>query len=138
MAERAGHFSRKSQDCRVPKLTGPVQGLRKIHFQEARDPVGVPDAVVDEFAPVFGQELQPTRFHRVGEPGPEPVPVQAQEVQEEFRVQGVVLGAADAEGFPVTGQGLGIDRVQRQEVIHHQGMDHGAARLFDGDANRAS
>ena len=57
---------------------------------------------------------------------------------EQFRVQGIVLGAAGTEGFAVTGQRFRINRVQRQEVIHYQRVDDGAARLFDGDADRAA
>ena len=42
------------------------------------------------------------------------------------------------EGFTIACQGLGIDRVEHEELVLHQRVDHRAAPLFDGKAYRAA
>ena len=42
------------------------------------------------------------------------------------------------EGFAIAGQRLGIHRVEHQELVLHQCVDHGASPLFDGNAHRAA
>ena len=42
------------------------------------------------------------------------------------------------EGFAIAGQRLGIDRVEHEELVLHQRVDHRAAPLFDGKAHRAA
>ena len=42
------------------------------------------------------------------------------------------------EGFAIACQGLGIDRVEHEELVLHQRVDHGAPALFDSDPHRAA
>ena len=45
----------------------------------------------------------------------------------------VVFGAAGVEGFAIACQRLGIDRVEHEELVLHQRVDHRASPLFDGN-----
>ena len=71
MADEGGPILQKIAGLEGIQFAGPVERLRKVHFQQAGDAVGMANAVVDEFSPVFGQYLQPASFHGIGNPGAE-------------------------------------------------------------------
>src|SRR5215813_14172779 len=48
---------------------------------------------------------------------------------------GSFSGTRGVESFSVTSQGLGVDRKQNEEGIHHQGVNDGAFALLDGDGD---
>ena len=111
----------------------PVEGLGEILLEQARDPVREAASEIDEFPPVLAEQLEGPRRHRIRVPGPELVAMFAQQVQQERGVRRVVFRAAGVEGFAIAGQRLGIDRVEHEELVLHQRVDHRASPLFDGN-----
>jgi len=61
-----------------------------------------------------------------------------QEIQEQFRIDGIILGAAGKKRFTVTGQGFGIDGKQNQKGIHHQRVNDSAFALFNRNRDRST
>ena len=93
---------------------------------------------MDQFAPVFTEQIELPGGHRVGVPGAELGAVGADEVEEERGIGRVILGPAGREGFPIAGERLGIDGIEHEKVVLHQRVDDGAAPLFDGDGHGAA
>ena len=82
---------------------------------------------------MLAEQLELARRDGIRVPGPELVAMFAQEVQQEGGVRRVVFGPAGVEGFAIAGQRLGIDRVEHEELVLHQRVDHRASPLFDGN-----
>ena len=62
----------------------------------------------------------------------------AQQIQQQLGVGRVVLRAAGPEGFPIPRQRLRIDRIEHENLVHHQGVHHRAVALLDGDPHGAA
>ena len=73
----------------------------------------------------------------VGYPGRESLPVFDQQIQQQGGIVGIILGAAAGKRFAVAGQRFGINRVEPQKVVVHQGRDHGPPALLQGDGHQA-
>ena len=100
-----------------------------MNLKAVSDPVREAAPEIDEFPPVFAEQLEGPRRHRIRVPGPELVAMFAQQVQQEGGVRRVIFRAAGVEGFAIAGQRLGIDRVEHEELVLHQRVDHRASPL---------
>ena len=118
---------------RAEVRTQPGQRLRKVQFQRglhAQDELG---AQVHGLAPLLVQEPQRPRLLVVGHPDGELVAVHAQNLREQPRVAGIVLGPAGRERLAVARQRHRVDRIQVQERVAHQGVHQRAPALLQTD-----
>ena len=86
----------------------PLEGLRELLLEQAGHPVRQAPAEIDQFPPVFAQQLELARRDRIGPPGPELGTVGPDQVEQERRIGRVVLRPGGVEGFTITRQGLGL------------------------------
>ena len=119
----------------LPRVEGPdpVERVGEVLLEQAREPVGQGAAAVHQFAPVFAKQGQLARRDRIRLPGPQLRAVRADQVEQQGGVGRVVLGPAGREDFPIPGQRLRIDRIENEKLVLHQGVDHRAFALLDGN-----
>jgi hypothetical protein len=84
---------------------------------------------------VLDQIAKRSRLVVVGQPGGEAVAVVEDEFGGVLSVGRVVLGARGREGFAVLGQGLGMDRVEDEDVVLQEGAAERAAGLLEADGD---
>ena len=116
---------------------GPVESLREIEFQVTAQLVGQGRPQIHQLAAMLDPQGQLPAQDVVGHPGSELLPVFDQQIQQQGRIVGIILGSTGGKGFPVTGQRLGVNRIEPQKVIVHQGRDHRAAALLQGNGDQA-
>ena len=73
------------------ELADPVEGLREVLLEEARESVGQGDPVLDELPAVFAEQLQPVGLHGVGHPRAELGTMSAQQVHQKCGIGRVAL-----------------------------------------------
>jgi len=61
-----------------------------------------------------------------------------QKIEDDRGVARIVLGSGGLEGFSIAGELLGVDGTEDEEVEAEQGVDQGAAALFEADGDRSS
>jgi hypothetical protein len=119
------------------KFPSPVEGLGEIELQVTAQLVGQGRPEIHQVAAMLDPQGQLPAQGIVGYPGRELLPVFDQQIQQQGRIVGIILGPTTGKRFPVAGQRLGINRVKSQKVIVHQGRDHGPPALFQGDGYQA-
>ncbi len=110
----------------------PAQDLGKDLFEPAGELLRLAGVLVDQLAPLLGEELQTAGLHRVRLQTAEVFGVFEQQVQNQLAVGRVALGAGGRKGLAIVGQGGGVDREQDDVRILGKGADHRSARLFHG------
>jgi len=125
-------------ETRVKPSPDEFDGLREIGLEGGAEGVCEGLLLVDGLASVLDEEGELPGVFVVGEPGGESVAVEADEVEEELGVGAVVLGPAGVEGFSEAGEGFGVDGVEDEEVVFHQGVEERSSELFEGDGDRSA
>jgi len=96
----------------------------------------VGDAQLHGLASVFDQAPQQAGFDRVGVEAVQPILVVDENFQDLARVQWVAFGAAGFKGLSVFSDRGGVDGVEDQEIVGHQGVNQGAPGLFQAHGDR--
>ena len=123
---------------RAEVRTQPGQRLRKVQFQRGLQAQNQLGAQVHGLAPLLVEERQRPRLLVVGLPDGELVAVQAQDLRQQSRVAGIVLGPAGRERLAVARQRHRVDRIQVQEGVVHQGVHQRTPALFQADRQPSS
>ena len=88
----------------------PLERLREIIFQGAREPIGDPHFVPHHAPAVFDELCQGTHGGALWVEGRQLVAVGAQQFELQCGVRGVILRAAGGKRFAVPGEGQGVER----------------------------
>lgn len=129
--EVAGHGGMKSAGDEVNRLGEVV-------FEGSAEGVAEAFLHIHGIASILHQKGEGTGVWVIGEPGGEILTMLLDKLQEEFCIGAVVLAAAGMEGFPEAGEGFGIERIEDEELIFHEGVDEGTSGLFKADSDRTS
>lgn len=113
----------------------PLESLREIVFQGARETVGEPHFVPDHASTVFDELFQGAHGRALWGEGLQLVAVGAQPFELECSVGGVILRAARGKRFAVAREGQWIDGKEDEEVVFAQGTDDGPLVEFEADGD---
>ena len=99
--------------------------------------VGEAGPVIDEVATLFVQQSHLAGCHRVRLPGAQMVPMFAEQLQEQVRIDQIIFGATGVKGFPKTSHAFGVDRIRHDMFVLAEAGQERAAGLFEGEGNFA-
>src|SRR2546428_607124 len=104
----------------------PLQRMREIVFQGAREPIGKPHFVADHAATMFDELCEGTHGGALRIERPQLVSMGQQQFELKFGIGGVVFGPTGCKGFAIPRQRQWIEGEEDQKVILVQGEDQGA------------
>ena len=113
----------------------PLEHLREIVLQGAREAVGESYFISDHAAAAFDELVERTHRGALRLEGLELVTMGEEQFELEFGVGGVVFGPAGGEGFTIPRQRQRIEGKEDQKVILAQGGDQGTLVEFEADSN---
>src|SRR5512132_2477099 len=113
----------------------PLESLRDIVFQGARETVGEPHFVPDHASTVFDEWCQGAQGRALWGEGLPRVAVGAQPCELECSVGGVILRAAGGKRVAVARAGQWIDGKEDEEVVCAQGTDDGPRVAFEAEGD---
>src|SRR5207237_1301566 len=116
----------------------PLERLREIVFQGARETIGDPHVVSNHAPAVFNGVGQGTHAGALWIERLQLVAVSAEQFELQFGVGGVIFRAAGGKRFPIPCEGQGVDGKEHEEVVFAQGKDDGAFVEFEADGDRFS
>jgi hypothetical protein len=125
-------------DERAVQLIEPLPHLWKILFQTIDQAQQVPGLLIHHLSPILHQELEQAGVLSIGLPGPQPVAMLQQQIQQQLGIARVVFGAGRKEGLPVGCRHPRRHRVEHQVCVFDEHIHYGAAFLFQSDGDGAS
>jgi hypothetical protein len=115
----------------------PIQRLREVLFQGAAQSIGDAGLVANEVASLLDQRGQGSYIGALRLQRPQLLPVMQQQLEGDFSIGRVILGAAGDERLAVLGQCGWIHRKQNDERVTLQGMHQWTFGDLQAYRNRA-
>ena len=107
-------------------------------FQALLQFIGRGHSVLDPLAALLGQQSQAARDRIVRTPRAQFVGVVAEKAGQQFGIGRIALRAAGVQGRAIVRELLRVEGMQYEELILHQRVDQGTARLLQTDRDRPS
>ena len=130
-AAKSDHWSRKSAASVWGQVLEDLAGQRVIALELGLTLIDGCGALIDQLAAFFGQAEQGASVLILRLQGSQSISMIAHHFLLELCVGAVVLGSAHLKGFAEAAQSFGIDRINDDKVVGHQGINDGAARSFN-------
>src|SRR5262249_44478646 len=137
---RWGALYRLESGPALEKITGlqavefshPIEGLGEIKLQVTGQLMGELGLQIHQLPAMLDPQGELAAQRIVWHPGLKLLSVFDQQVQQQGGIVGIIFGPTGKKGLSVAGQRLGIDGVEPEKVIVHQGGHHGSPALLEG------